>query len=752
MTEPDTPNGFTNSTTYTYDGIHQILTVRSQTASGTQNRSFAYSGRDMTRATNPENGSVFYTYDGAHHVLSKTDAIGQQTWYSYDAYGRLTAKYCYPLVNGQLQLDPNQTVLYYYDTNPHEPTFSTNSQGYLTAVQMNSSWWYEYNYTVPGRVQDQRLQVAGLDYDASYVWDQEGRLSSQTWPSAVSPSTGPQYQFQYDSMGRVGSMQDTSENTLATATYGVANELLLLTYFGINETLTYNSMFQLIHQYAPGGVINMQYIYTAGQNNGRIASSIDGGLPETVNYTYDSLNRLVNAAATDGAFSQSYTYDGFGNLTSKSAAGFYPAYSATFNPANNQQNLVAYDANGNQTQQGTYDVSNRLVTSSIGQSYNYDYRGKRIVKRTGGTAELYFYGINGKKLTTFQCDSNLNCSSPAYNVSFAGKLVQSKGYTVATDRLGSVRWTAGPVGYVYFPYGEERTISPDDTEKFGTYTRDSSGQDCADQRYYGVGTGRFWSADSAPASLANPGSLNKYTYANGDPVNWFDPTGTEVVAADGGCVFSGVDEDGALTYDCSEVGGGGGDSPYTFSTTVTSATATATAPPDPDPQPTDPTTGEPPESPVPPVPPPQPPSTPQPTTPPPSCTVQVGYLPHVLHSPFSHAYIDVTSAAIGTEYIEASPTLSLRYLSVMKVNITSTGIYNDATQGTGIWSETGPGMCIDVVTLLEDASSFPLSYYLLLTSNSNSFASTLLAEAGLMVGAPPRSIGWGDPVVPIFGW
>jgi RHS repeat-associated protein len=325
-------------------------------------------------------------------------------------------------------------------------------------------------------------------------------------------------------------MQDASNNTVATASYGVANELLGLTYFGINEQLTYNSMFQLIHQYAPGGVIDMQYIYTAGQNNGRIATSIDNGLPETVNYTYDSLNRLINAAATDGAFSQSYTYDGFGNLTSKSAAGFYPAYSATFNPANNQQIGVAYDANGNQTQQGTYDVSNRLVTSSIGQSYNYDYRGKRIVKRTGGTAELYFYGINGKKLTTFQCDSNLNCSSPAYNVSFAGKLVQSKGYTVATDRLGSVRWTAGPVGYVYFPYGEERTISPDDTEKFGTYTRDSSGQDYADQRYYGVGTGRFFTVDPGGITTAHPGnptSWNRYAYVNGDPVNFGDPTGED---------------------------------------------------------------------------------------------------------------------------------------------------------------------------------------------------------------------------------
>lgn len=29
--------------------------------------------------------------DGAHHVLSRTDAKGQVTGYSYDAYGRLTA-------------------------------------------------------------------------------------------------------------------------------------------------------------------------------------------------------------------------------------------------------------------------------------------------------------------------------------------------------------------------------------------------------------------------------------------------------------------------------------------------------------------------------------------------------------------------------------------------------------------------------------------------------------------------------------
>jgi len=43
----------------------------------------------------------------------------------------------------------------------------------------------------------------------------------------------------------------------------------------------------------------------------------------------------------------------------------------------------------------------------------------------------------------------------------------------------------------YYPYGEEKTSTADGREKFGTYFRDSGTQDYADQRYYGVGTGRF---------------------------------------------------------------------------------------------------------------------------------------------------------------------------------------------------------------------------------------------------------------------
>ncbi len=42
----------------------------------------------------------------------------------------------------------------------------------------------------------------------------------------------------------------------------------------------------------------MQYIYPTGQNNGRIAESIDGVTGEDVLYTYDSLQRLIKTATT----------------------------------------------------------------------------------------------------------------------------------------------------------------------------------------------------------------------------------------------------------------------------------------------------------------------------------------------------------------------------------------------------------------------------------------------------------------------
>ena len=64
-----------------------------------------------------------------------------------------------------------------------------------------------------------------------------------------------------------------------------------------SETHTYNSMFQLT-QLNVGSALNIQYNYSATQNNGKITSQSDVISGEQIAYTYDALNRLASAETT----------------------------------------------------------------------------------------------------------------------------------------------------------------------------------------------------------------------------------------------------------------------------------------------------------------------------------------------------------------------------------------------------------------------------------------------------------------------
>ncbi|MCX6633446.1 MAG: hypothetical protein NTW28_38105 [Candidatus Solibacter sp.] len=315
---------------------------------------------------------------------------------------------------------PVQRVNYSIDSNPLNGGYSQNVWGRVTAQRM------DYNNN------DHR-------FDAAYTWDNEGRMTGTNY--------GPQYTFQYAANDRLGGM--SGSDLTMTASYGVAGEMTGLSYGGYSETRTYNALLQLTRTTVTG-MMDMQYVYAAGANNGRITQATDWVAGETVNYTYDALNRLAAAGATNGTWGQAFTYDGFGNLTGKTAtAGSPPTMSASFDPATNRVVGGTYDANGNSTAAGwVYDVENRLIAGA-GGTYTY-------------------YGIGGQKLATLACEGpNNGCAPVEYNVYFGGKLVKSKGVVVVTDRLGSVR-ASGTERMTYYPYGEERTTTADGREKFGT--------------------------------------------------------------------------------------------------------------------------------------------------------------------------------------------------------------------------------------------------------------------------------------------
>ena len=275
----------------------------------------------------------------------------------------------------------------------------------------------------------------------------------------------------------------------------------------------------------------MTYTFSSTQNNGKITSQSDAISGETIQYTYDSLNRLASAQSTSGSWGQSYSYDGFGNLTGQTVtAGSAPAYSAVFNAATNQPSGYGVaDANGNMNGFGNYDVANQFIGQYGNFQYSYAPGNKRVWRGvwTSGTLttdEVTFWSPSGQKLATYQMKlsgTQWYAAQTGTNYYFGRKLIKNAGGYVGADRLGSI-------GHFY-PWGQEKpSATQNGTEKFTGYFRDAeTGLDYAVNRVHDPGTGRFLTPDFSYRSVraTDPGSWNRYAYVGGDPINRVDPAG-----------------------------------------------------------------------------------------------------------------------------------------------------------------------------------------------------------------------------------
>jgi len=550
VTEPNPAGGADLVTSYTYNSLNKLTQVSMPRGGYTQTRTFTYdgAGRVLT-ATNPENGTVTYTYNGDGTVATKRDAKGTTMQYSYDGYGRLT--------------QVSQSGVTYY-TNTYD------SAGRLATVSFGANWGaytYTYGYTAGGLVASKAVglnrgnNTATLEVD--YTYDNEGRMVTVTSPTTT--QAGTTYTYTYDALGRPTALAATAgpaaPATLAGgAQYGPAGELLsLTTAYGqgsYTETRTYNSRLQLT-QIAGSGMpwgqgpvlnVNLQYTYSATQNNGQITQFRDGVSGEQVSYGYDSLNRLISASASSGAWGQSFTYDGFGNLRQKTVTqGSAPTLSVAVDPATNRMVGQSYDANGNLLYNGAvYDALNRVwqiyqYGSLNTEGYAYGPNNERVEKviTANGTSNYYtyLYGVDGCRLGVYQptIDGTGRLyfqGGSAITPCFGGRMLYTKaGQLAVADRLGSIRPLNGSQTATtsYYPYGEEQPQqSTEDTERFATYYRDSTNLDYAVNRYYSSQFGRFVTPDPSgmdAAELSDPGSWNMYTYVGDDPINLTDPDG-----------------------------------------------------------------------------------------------------------------------------------------------------------------------------------------------------------------------------------
>ncbi len=129
-----------------------------------------------------------------------------------------------------------QDVTYFYDYPVSSDYAQSNTWGRLTGVAFSAqtstnqpAFAYEYSYNQAGRVTGNRMLVKeapgspGLDLQAQYAWDTQGRMTSMTYPSGAAMTYG------FDAMGRpitMTQMVGSQSLQAGSATYGSAGQVL----------------------------------------------------------------------------------------------------------------------------------------------------------------------------------------------------------------------------------------------------------------------------------------------------------------------------------------------------------------------------------------------------------------------------------------------------------------------------------------------------------------------------------------------
>jgi RHS repeat-associated protein len=600
----------------------------------------------------------------------------------------------------------------------------------------------------------------------SYTYDGLGTLISTQYPNPNSLS----FAYALDGLERPIGLTDNTNRTWASGVlYNPASQMTNAILPSGTETWGYNTLNQLTQRTTTSGSttrMNMAYNYTAGKDNGQIAGSTDAVTGETITYLYDSLKRL--AKASSGTWSDTYTYDGFGNLTGMTGNGGAPSLSVSVSPATNQitPTNVLYDGNGNVTQfspMGSlmtlgYDVVNRMAAVNSASAYAYSSANQRVYFRNStGTETLYVYGTDGKKLATYTIagitgTTQVNFTMQSQNVYFAGKLISAEGSAVAVDRLGSVRWNAATGGHTYYPYGAEYIATLNDTEKYATYTRDTlTALDYAMNRYYSSSWGRFMTPDRSWSSArpGNPQSWNLYAYAVNDPINGNDPSGNDTyVFDDDGTLVGSCDDDGNCTY-------------YAGINDIT----VYPGPDDPTPPPPDPP--DPPPPPPPPVPPPTP-AQPAPTPASSACSLELKYRAVGGGVPWAnHSYLWMGTAA-GMVTLEGFPQNPSPPFGNLIALTSPNGLNGTDAAGNSEWGPEIESTDLDNGGLVDTALCGQISSILLAETaynqnqvrygpiggpNSNSLAHFFLTAGGLgwVFTAPPGTSGLGGWNTPVYG-
>lgn len=335
-----------------------------------------------------------YEYDSKGNVTRRITPNGDIIEYSYDPKGKLINIY-YP--------DGNQ-VTYAYDAVGNR----------IAMADWHGTTQYGYD-------QLKRLRMIAYPGIGTilYNYDQSGRLTSMAYPDQTTVAYG------YDQDGRLISVTDAHGGVTSYTYDNTTNNIIKKTLpNGVYTAYTYDPAKRVTNttnkNSSDSVISSYHYTYDANSNITQEIETTAAGTT-TKNYTYDKLNRLTNAAYSDGNY-ETYTYDAMGNrltLTTKTGTINYK-YDSDNRLLQAGDTYYFYDKNGNtikkvsprETDTYQYDCNNMLIQYSNGTTtvqYQYDGDRNRIAKIVNGVMTNYINDTNRKVVQVLmEADSNMS--------------------------------------------------------------------------------------------------------------------------------------------------------------------------------------------------------------------------------------------------------------------------------------------------------------------------------------------------------
>ncbi len=237
---------------------------------------------------------------------------------------------------------------------------------------------------------------------------------------------------------------------------------------------------------------------------------------------------------------EDFTHDAAGNITGAPDSCFQYDINNRLTMYNCQ--AVSYDMDGNmlsckldgKTVSFAYDSANRLISAG-GHTYTYNAEDVRIRNLCTDADTTYTYNTNCKLSQLLMKTTSGVETKYVYGCGLIGEEVNNafktyhfdcRGSTIAiTDANGSITDT-----FRYDTYGKLIERTGESVVIFGYngcdgVVTDKNGLVYMRARYYSPETRRFVNADIVAGDISNAVTLNRFVYANGNPVSFVDPFG-----------------------------------------------------------------------------------------------------------------------------------------------------------------------------------------------------------------------------------